>query len=72
MAVSSKHKRKFEFKGQTYYWFVRIESDGSHRIHILSDDKKFNQAFSMPDTELSITPSYIRRLLEQSGVPNKL
>ena len=40
MAINTKGKRKIIFKNKIYYWFVRVEEDGSHRIHILTEDKK--------------------------------
>ena len=53
MAIYTKGKRKIVFNDAIYYWFVRIEKDGSHRIHILTEDKKlllgfFTSFFSPP------------------------
>lgn len=40
MSVSPKGKRKHIYNNETYYWFVRKNSEGIPRIHIISDDKK--------------------------------
>ena len=45
MAINTKDKRKIVFNDTIYYWFVRIEKDGSHRIHILTEDKKINRGY---------------------------
>ena len=63
MGINTKGKRKIVVDGETYYWFVRIEKDGSHRIHIMTEDKKFNKAFPLLDTEAAVTPEYISRIL---------
>ena len=68
MAVNTKGKRKIVVNGKVYYWFVRIEKDGSHRIHILTEDKKFISVSPMPDTEISVTPAYICKILENTVV----
>jgi hypothetical protein len=67
MAINKTGKRKIVVDGKEYYWFVRVENDGSHRIHIITDDKKINLVYPMPDTEASVTPEYISRLLEMNG-----
>ena len=67
MAVNTKGKRKLVINGAVYYWFVRIERDGSHRIHILTADKKVNIVCPTADTEVPVTPLYIRKILEKSG-----
>lgn len=38
--ISKKGKRKFVYKDKVFYWFVRANSEGIQRIHILSEDKK--------------------------------
>ncbi len=63
MGINTKGKCKIVIDGEVYYWFVRIENDGSHRIHIMTEDKKFNKAYPMPDTEVSVTPEYICKIL---------
>ena len=65
MAINTKGKRKIVFNDEVYYWFVRIEKDGSHRIHILTEDKKINLVYPVVDTEASVTPAYICKLLEK-------
>lgn len=42
MAVSKKGKRKMEYDGNIFYWFVRKNHLGISEIHILSEDKKIN------------------------------
>lgn len=64
MAINTKGKRKIIYNDKVYYWFVKIENDGSHRIHILTEDKKINRVYPMPDTEVSVTPAYICKLLD--------
>ena len=65
MAINTKGKRKIVFNDEIYYWFVRIEKDGSRRIHILTEDKMVNRVYPMVDTEVSVTPAYICKLLEK-------
>lgn len=67
MAINTKGKRKIIFNNEVYYWFVKIEKDGSHRIHILTEDKKINRVYLMVDTEVSVTPSYICKLLDNEN-----
>lgn len=67
MAINTKGKRKIIFNNEVYYWFVKIEKDGSHRIHILTEDKKINRVYPMVDTEVSVTPSYICKLLDNEN-----
>lgn len=67
MGISTRGKRKIVIDDRIYYWFVRTEKDGSHRIHIMTEDKKLNKVCPMTDTEAPVTPGYIRRLLEQDG-----
>lgn len=62
--VSKKGKRRIEHKGNLYYWFVRPNETGILRIHILSEDKKVNREFPPFDSEVPVTPSYIRHLLD--------
>ena len=40
--ISKKGKRRMEYNGAVYYWFVRKNREGVPRIHILSEDKKVN------------------------------
>ena len=62
--VSKKRKRKIVYNDKIFYWFVRVDDNGNMRIHILSEDKKINLEYPPFDSELPVTPSYIRRLLD--------
>lgn len=62
--VSKKGKRKIEYEGKSFYWFVRTNDMGILKIHILSDDKKINLEYPMFDSEVPVTPSYIKKLLD--------
>lgn len=62
--VSKKGKRKIEYEGKIFYWFVRTSDEGKLRIHILSEDKKTNLEYPPFDSELPVTPSYIKHLLD--------
>lgn len=65
MSVSSKGKRKYIYNNETYYWFVRKNSEGIPRIHIISDDKKTNLERAVFDLEVPVTGAYINKLLEE-------
>lgn len=65
MSINVKGKRKIVVNDEIYYWFARVEKDGSHIIHILSEDKRFNAVYPMIDTEVAVTPADIRKLLEK-------
>ena len=56
--VAKKGKRKI------FYWFVRVDDNGNMRIRILSDNKKINLEYPPFDSEVPVTPSYIRSLLD--------
>lgn len=62
--VAKKGKRKIEYEGNVFYWFVRADDNGNIRIHILSEDKKINLEYPPFDSEVSVTPAYIRMLLD--------
>lgn len=62
--VSGKKKRKIEYKGTIYYWYVRIKSH-THRIHIISCDKRVHLEYPFPDTEVPVTPRDIRKHLKK-------
>lgn len=62
--VSKKGKRKIEYNGKIFYWFVRAENKGNLRIHIMSEDKKINLEYPPFDSEVPVTPSYIRQLID--------
>ena len=40
VAINKKGKRRIVFNDEVYFWFVKIEKDGSHRIHILRKIKR--------------------------------
>lgn len=63
--ISTKGKRKIDYKGTPFYWFVRSNGVGILRIHILSEDKKINLEYPLFDSEVSVTPAYIRHLLDE-------
>ena len=62
--VSKKDKRKIEYEGASYYWYVRVNGHG-HRVHIISDDKKVHLEYPFLDTELPVTPQDIRNHLKE-------
>lgn len=61
--VSKKGKRKIEYDGKMFYWYVRMNDKGKVRIHILSEDKKLNLEYAPFDAEIPVTPLYIKHLL---------
>ena len=65
MSVSPKEKRKHIYNNETYYWFVRKNSEGIPRIHIISEDKKIHLERAMFDTEVPVTGAYINKLLDE-------
>lgn len=62
--VSGKNKRKIEYEGTNYYWYVRVNDHG-HRVHIISEDKKIHLEYPFIDTEVSVTPQDIRKHLKE-------
>ena len=62
--VSKKGKRKLIYSGTAFYWFVRVNENG-HRVHIISEDKKVNLEYPFFDTAIPVTPSEIRRQLDE-------
>lgn len=62
--VSGKNKRKLEYEGKNYYWYVRVNDHG-HRVHIISEDKKIHLEYPFIDTEVSVTPQVIRKHLKE-------
>ena len=62
--VSKKNKRKIEYEGTVYYWYVRI-GDRGHRVNIISGDKKVHLEYPFPDTEVPVTPQEIREHLKK-------
>lgn len=63
--VSNRGKRKIQFGGKIFYWFLRKNTEGKLRIHILSEDKKLNLEYPPFDTEVPVTPKEIRRILSK-------
>ncbi len=63
--MSSKGKRKHIYNNQTYYWYVRKNSEGIPRILIISEDKKIRLERHMFDTEVPVTGAYINILLDE-------
>ncbi|MEO3944863.1 hypothetical protein [Gorillibacterium sp. CAU 1737] len=61
--LNAKGKRKLEFRGSHYYWYIKLH-DGTPKIHILSEDKKVQLCYGF-DKELSIAKSYVIDLLSQ-------
>ncbi len=62
--ISTKNKRKIEYEGISYYWYVRINDHG-HRVHIISVDKKVHLEYPFLDTELPVTPQDIKKHLKE-------
>lgn len=62
--VSKKGKRKMEYKGRTFYWFIRKNSEGIAKIHILSEDKKVHLEYFLLNREVPVVSSYVKKLLE--------
>lgn len=62
--ISKKGKRKIEYNGIIFYWFIRKNSSSIPKIHILSEDKKINLEYSLFDTEVSTTKKQIEELLK--------
>lgn len=62
--VSRKGKRKIEYNGTVFYWFVRKNQLGIPKIHILSEDKKVNLEYYLFDTEVLSTKKEVERLLK--------
>lgn len=62
--VSLKNKRRIEYEGINYYWYVRINDHG-HRVHIISEDKKVHLEYPFLDTEIPVSPYDIRKHLKE-------
>lgn len=58
--VSKRGKRKIEYIGKIFYWYVKVNEKGNLRIHIISEDKKINLEYPPLDSEVPVTQSYIR------------
>lgn len=62
--ISQKGKRKFVYGDCVYYWYVRV-TEGKHRIHVISEDKKIRICAPFGNTEESVTPLTVRELLDK-------
>jgi len=71
--VFKKNKRKIEYEGTCYYWYVSVNNDG-HKVHILSEDKKVHLEYPFLDTEIPVTPQDIRKHLKeyQNNISNDI
>lgn len=63
--LSKKGKRKIEYNGKVFYWFVRKNNAGIPRTHIISEDKKINLECSFFDTEVPVTKKEIEKRLRE-------
>jgi len=64
MMISTKRKRKLEYQGIKYYWYIKKDSDHISRIHIMSEDKSLQLVRGF-DREIGIGTQYIRDLLSR-------
>lgn len=62
--VSKKRKRIIQHDGKSYFWFVWTDKMNNRRIHIISEDKKENLEYPLFDSEVPVTPAYIKHLLD--------
>lgn len=62
--VSKKDKREIVYEGTPYYWYVRV-NEHSHRVHIISADKKVHLEYPFLDTEIPVTQKEIRNHLKK-------
>ncbi|MDE7416678.1 MAG: hypothetical protein K2N44_10345 [Lachnospiraceae bacterium] len=62
--VLQNNKRKIEYEGTCYYWYVRV-NDYGHRVYIVSEDKKVHLEYPFLDTEIPVTPQEIRKHLKE-------
>ncbi len=62
--VSKKGKRKLVYGDKVFYWYVRM-TEGRHRIHVISEDKKIRICAPFCDTEESVTPAAVRALIDK-------
>ena len=60
--ISGKGKRKLQFEGTTYFWWIKKDASGHPRIYVISEDKRvyFERSF---DKEIGIGTGYIESLL---------
>lgn len=62
--VSKRGKREIEYIGKIFYWYVKVNEKSNLRIHIISEDKQINLEYPPFDSELPVTPSYIKEILD--------
>jgi len=62
--LSEKGKRKLEYQGRIYYWYIKKDADDVPKICIISDDKKLQLKHGF-DREMIIGPAYIKGLLQR-------
>jgi len=60
--ISERGKRKLEYQGTFYYWYIKKDFGGVPKIHIISDDKKLYLIYAF-DRERVISPMYIQDIL---------
>lgn len=60
--ILSKRKRKLNFRGKNYYWYIKENNDDILRIHIISEDKLLRLEYGF-DKEIGIGTHYIINLL---------
>lgn len=60
--ISTKGKRKLEYNGINYYWYIKKDSDQIPRIHVVSEDKTLQLTFGF-DREIGIGTQYVKELL---------
>lgn len=63
--VSKKGKRKIKYNGTVFYWFVRKNSAGIPRTHIISEDKSIYLEYPLFDTEVPVTKKEIEKRLNE-------
>lgn len=68
--VSKKGRRKIVCGDKVYYWYVRVTED-SHRIMIISEDKKVRISAPFRDTEVSVAPGTVREIIEKHSALEK-
>lgn len=67
--VSKKGKRRIVVEGGTYYWYVHV-TENSHRVIILTEDKKLRIEVPFCDTEESITPQRVAEIIRSRRADN--
>ena len=62
--ISEKGKRKLEYQGKMYYWYIKKDTNGFPKIRIISDDKKLQLTHGF-DREMMISSAYIKETLRK-------